>query len=208
MKVICFMPTMPGREAFLERAKDSFDAQVYPADWDVRLVTDAHPTDSLGKKINRACETNEWDYMVLTDDDDYHSPTRVHRQLEPMLPCYYVFTGTSKIYYHDVRNDRCRLYAGTKTRDQWLGGLAFSREVWEKVRFADKTYGVDADWQRDVRSLSDREHWSWLDLADPTLLIASSHSGNAGGRKDTAGSCWTEVKLDDLGDFPKVGEKV
>jgi hypothetical protein len=43
-----FMPTMPGREKFLQRAITSFQQQQYPADWHLTLFIDNDPTDTLG----------------------------------------------------------------------------------------------------------------------------------------------------------------
>lgn len=191
------MPTMPGRENLLQRAISSFQRQQYPPDWQVNLCIDNHPTNTLGRKINGCCASTTHDYIVLLDDDDWHNPTRVQRQVEPLVNCHDV-TGTSKIFYHDIRTDEAFLYSGNPLL--WLGGLAFKRSLWEKMPFEDITQGPDTRWQNALRATH-----RFFDIADPTLFIASIHNSNAC-KKHTRGEYWKSVPISKLGDFPRVGE--
>ena len=51
--VTALMATTSSRAAFLSRALECFNSRVYPADWSADLSIDEHPTDTLGKKLNR-----------------------------------------------------------------------------------------------------------------------------------------------------------
>jgi hypothetical protein len=176
------MPTTSSRNAFRLRAVECFQQQQYPADWHVNLIIDEHETDSLGTKLNRMIASSDADYFITWDDDDWHSPTRVQRQVEPLLQGYEV-SGTSQIYYQDGKEGF--LYSGKP--EVWLGGLAFRREVWECTPFEDVSAGVDNHWLRKNISAATR-----YDVADPALFIATIHANNTC-RKHTAG--WRKVDI-------------
>ena len=184
--VAALMPTLPGRDELRQRAIESYQRQIYPLFWRVRLYQDTDPEPTLGAKLNRmiaaACDE---DYIVLIDDDDWHSPTRVFRQVAPLLQGYEL-TGTSKIYYQDGKE--AWLYSGDGS---WLGGMAFTRAAWNRLPFEDVSIGCDTRWQRTLQPKS-------LDLADPALFVATVHSGNTSPKRVFSGPCWKKV------DFTKV----
>src|SRR5882724_1020004 len=124
--VALLMPTLPDRAELRARAVASLDTQVYPADWQVTVHQDIDPHPTLGAKINRMIANTTAEFVVLTDDDDFHSPTRVQRQVEPLLRGYEL-TGTSKIYYRDIKTGKAYLYSGDPA--EWLGGMAFKRSL-------------------------------------------------------------------------------
>lgn len=182
ISVACLMPTMLGREQLFARAVKTFVLQEYPKDWNVSIVVDPDE-GTLGAKLNRMIEANPADFYVLLDDDDEHSPTRVQRQVEPLLRGYEL-TGTSKIFYKDIKTGKSYLYSGNPA--EWLGGMAFKRGLWERLKFEDRTKGVDTIWQRALKPLC-------LDIADPALFIAGIHDTNSGGKKDVTGQHWSQV---------------
>jgi hypothetical protein len=168
--VTCIMPTTSRRATFRPRAVECFQRQQYPSDWRVNLIIDEHESDSLGKKLNRMIASSDADYFITWDDDDWHSPHRVERQIVPLLNGFDL-SGTSEIAYVDDRTNTAWLYQGNPRH--WLGGIAFQRALWERLWFEDKSWGVDNRWQTRLRSTS-----KFFDLADPTLFIASIHDGN------------------------------
>lgn len=181
ISVAVLMPTLPGRDDLRSRALASYDKQHLPSEWNVDLFIDDDRTLTLGAKLNAmiAALPVEYEYICLLDDDDWHSRDRIARQIEPLL-CGYELTGTSKIYYQDGKE--AWLYTGDGT---WLGGMAFKRSLWERLKFEDVSIGCDNRWQTALKP-------SQLDLADPALFIASIHPGNTS-PKVTAGPQWKQV---------------
>jgi hypothetical protein len=145
------MATTSKRAAFRPRALECFREQVYPDNWEVDLLVDEHETNTLGRKLNDMAAHTASEFLITWDDDDCHSPTRIARQITPLLTDYH-YSGTSKIFYHDIVKDEGWLYAGTPRI--WLGGLAWRRSLWEKQKFRDITVGVDTRWQQ----LAQAEH--------------------------------------------------
>jgi hypothetical protein len=187
------MPTLPGREEMRGRAIACLAQQEYPADWEVNLCINDDPQPTLGAKINLMVSQCDEDYIVLVDDDDYHSAGRVHRQVQPLIDEGCHFSGTSQIFYVDERNRAAFLYKGNGS---WLGGLAFRRSAWEQVKFEDISQGPDNHWQREIRKL----YWNtpcYVDLADPALFIATIHATNTC-PKHTYGSNWTKVNYQEV----------
>jgi Glycosyl transferase family 2 len=92
------------------------------------------------------------EYIILFDDDDWHSPTRIARQVEPLLHGYEL-TGTSQVYYEDGKQGY--LYKGD---GRWLYGMAFKRSLWERLKFEDVSIGCDTRWQRALKT-------PWYDIA-------------------------------------------
>lgn len=182
--VAILMPTLPGRDALRERAVASLYKQVHPADWTVTVYQDIDPKPTLGAKLNAMIEKCTEDYIVLCDDDDWHSPARVRRQVEPLLNGYEL-TGTSTIYYIDERDKQAYLYKHKPATPNllWLGGMAFTRTLWQRQPFEDWTKGVDTRWQRSLKPKS-------FDLADPTLFICNIHATNASPK---SGAGWPKV---------------
>jgi hypothetical protein len=186
--VACLMPTIPQHAGFLEKATKSFYAQIYPKTWDVLLHVDGDPQPSLGTKINcmvKTClDVTAVDFFVLMDSDDHHHPTRVQRQVEPMIDNQkLLMTGTSVLVYRNT-NGEVWQYAGRNS--SWIGGLAFSVRAWKRYQFENISPGVDTSWQKkfapDTR----------LDLRDESLMLCSIHSANTC-RKTTAGREWMQL---------------
>jgi hypothetical protein len=174
MTVSALMATTNKRAAFRPRALECFKQQIFPADWEVDLIVDEHETNTLGRKLNDMVARTTAEFLITLDDDDWHSHTRIARQIAPLVTGEYSYSGTSKIFYHNIITDEGWLYSGTPRI--WLGGLAFARSVWEKQKFRDITVGVDTRWQQ----LAQAEHKAkFFDVADPALFIASMHPGNS-----------------------------
>lgn len=211
--VSALMPTY-NRRQFVPRAIRCFLEQQYPADWDVTLyviddgtnrVGDLIPVDrrilhipcepdkpklTLGTKLNMGCFLGQSDYYITWDDDDAHSFTRLFRQVEPLTRGFEL-TGTSKIFYHNIATDEGWLYSGQPLF--WLGGMAWRRSLWEKLKFRDITVGVDTRWQQELKP-------NYFDVADPTLFVASIHDGNSC-PKNTTSISWRPAKLPE---FPRI----
>jgi glycosyltransferase involved in cell wall biosynthesis len=192
IRVACLMLTAD-RRRFIPRAIRCFLEQQYPADWTVNLyviddgsdrIADLIPEhdrihyetmagkSSIGAKLNFACNQHPADFYITFDDDDFHSPTRIVRQIEPLIVDFEL-SGTSKIFYHDLETDEGWVYSGWP--HLFLGGMAFRRELWERQRFENKSVGVDTHWQQACTKAGAK----WFDLADPALLVATKHADNS-----------------------------
>jgi len=188
--VCCICPTFNRRE-FIPRAIRCFLAQDYPnrqliiLDDGTDLIQDLVPADPsivyltnptkecYGVKLNRLCESASSEYVMHWDDDDWHSPSRISRQMCPLIedPNLKV-SGTSQIYYY--RHDRSRqawLYKGNKAK--WLGGIGYPLSAWRERKFdTNSAAGADTRWL--VKIPVEQRY----DVADPALFIATVHARN------------------------------
>lgn len=184
--VAALMPTIASHAQFRPIAEKCFAQQKFPADWKVYLQVDEDETDSLGKKLNRlcsACVVQNFDYIVLWDDDDWYAPNRIYRQIVPLLlDDDFLVSGTSQVYYRD--NFETWLYKGSPA--VWLYGLAFRTSFWQEHLFEDISQGVDTKWLKNI-PVGKR-----FDVNDPALSVATIHSANTC-RKNTAGPHWSRV---------------
>ena len=201
--VSCLMPTYNRRE-FFPRAVRCFLSQDYPnTEWIVLddgtdLIKDLLPPDprikyyhelpkrNHGQKMNRCMELAQGEYAIVWDDDDWYSPNRVSRQIEPMLRDSKIqVTGTSQLYYALHGTQRAFHYVN-RTALAWIGAIAFRKSTWEAHRFNEKPHGADYDFLTQV------PRDQWCDLADTTLLVAAAHPTNAA-RKSMPSSSFVEV---------------
>src|ERR1700685_1773185 len=152
IRVACLIPTIPAHSQFLQRALDSIRAQVIPKGWNLSFHVDADPQPSLGRKLNRMiaeCLEIGTEYVVLTDSDDLHHPTRVARQVQPLLNNFSLTMTGSSVLIYQKENGECLRYTGISN---WIGGLAFPVTSWKQHKFMDFTDGVDTTWQRNFKS--------------------------------------------------------
>jgi hypothetical protein len=187
--VWALMPTLPGRDELRDLALNAFYKQVYPKSWDVTIMIDGDPNLTLGAKINRMMERIATeltcDFVVLVDDDDLHHPTRIQRQIQPLIDNPNVLmTGTSQIVFRDTRNNEVWRYTGTS--DMWIGGLAFTAGAWKAHRFEDLGAGCDTRWQKQFAPQAR------LDLQDDSLMLCAIHANNTS-KKYTVGQQWQRL---------------
>lgn len=191
--VSALMPTYNRRE-FIPRAISCFLAQEYPADWSVELVVlddgsdpvkDLLPDDprikyfrettpqNHGIKMNRCCELASGEYLIVWDDDDFYIPTRLARQIQPMVNNQQIqITGTRTLYYYKHGEQKAWQYTSPQGID-WLASIAFRKSEWERQRFDMIKAGADYNFTRKVPKEAR------CDLSLPTLVVASIHGQNA-----------------------------
>jgi hypothetical protein len=191
VSVTALMATTSKRAAFRPRVVECFKQQIFPADWEVDLIVDEHETDTLGAKLNRMTASTDAEYLITWDDDDFHSPTRIARQIQPLIDGYRI-SGTSKIFYHDIAKDEGWLYSNHWYI--WMGGMAWQRSCWDRLKFMDRTVGVDTRWQHALRGMYPPEKFAF-DVADPALFIASMHSGNSCPKNTANTLSWNRAVL-------------
>jgi hypothetical protein len=165
--VSCVMVTGAGRRRFVERSILYFERQDYPNRELVVLddgpddLSDAMPAGaryrripaplSIGAKRNLGCELARGEIIAQWDDDDWYSPERLSRQLEPLLDDRAEVTGLTAEVFFDLRRWEfwtCtaelhrRLFVG----DVSGGTLVYWRGVWERLsQYPDTSLAEDAD---------------------------------------------------------------
>jgi glycosyltransferase involved in cell wall biosynthesis len=207
--VTCIMPTCD-RRTFVPDAIAGFLAQDYGnlelivVDDGSDPIRDLLPADprivyvrpprrlSVGAKRNLACSQARGEIIVHWDDDDWYPPSRVTRQVRALIERSVDVCGTSVLYYYDRARERAFLYRYSGGGLPWVAGttLAYRRHVWTHRPFPDVQVGEDAQF---VWASADRVG----DLRDPTLCIASLHTGNVS-PKDTGGAYWSPAPIDEV----------
>jgi glycosyltransferase involved in cell wall biosynthesis len=192
--VSCLCPTANRRE-FLYRCLQCFKEQDYPhleliilEDGD-DSVRDIIPNDSRiryyyelpkknhGEKMNRCMELAEGEFCIVFDDDDWYSPNRVSRQIQPFIDNPNVLvTGTSRLYYYLHGTQQAYRYQNWTTQP-WIGAFAIRRSVWEAQSFDNIPAGMDC------KMLNRIPQENWKDLNALDLLVATIHPNNASAKK-------------------------
>ena len=187
--VSCITPTYNRRE-FFPQAVRCFLSQDYPnLEWvicdDGESIKDLLPSDprikyfhdplrkNHGQKMNRACELAQGEFCIVVDDDDWYSPTRITRQIAPMIADPQIqVTGTSQLLYVLYGSQRVFHYKNM-TNLAWIGAIAFRKSAWQVNRFNARPHGADFDFLQKIPKNQ------WLDLADTTLMLSTIHQSNA-----------------------------
>ena len=165
--VSCIMPTRE-RPDFARQAVHYFQRQDYP-NMELVIVEDGPPTlaaclpddprirlipsntpHSIGALRNIACQHARGEIVVQWDDDDWHGPNRVSRQVADIRAGEADITALRDAMIFDL--DRwqfwrlsARLHRQMFVRDVHGGTLAFRRWVWERLaRYPDRSLAEDA----------------------------------------------------------------
>lgn len=175
-KVVCLCPTMPSRQRWLPRIVQMFVEQDYPGVLELLIGVDGpvwieSPGDgadhrhvrilsnstslTLGRKRNWMIESSTSDLFIHWDDDDYHGPSRVRKQVEALdggdlcllYPWLLYFKGT-KTTQATARTIGVDIPPGGLLRqaaqDIVVGGSAlFTRRFWTMWPFPDVPVGSD-----------------------------------------------------------------
>jgi glycosyltransferase involved in cell wall biosynthesis len=204
--VSCIMPTFD-RRSFVPAAVQSFLAQDH-TDRELVVVDDGNdpiqdllPDDAriryfrlterltVGAKRNFACEQARGAVIAHWDDDDWYPASRISKQVAALRERRADVCGSSILHFHDRERGEAFLYRYSG-RDPWVAGttLLYRREFWQRNRFPDVQVGEDTQFVRRGRA-------SIADLKDPSLCIASIHSGNSSPRR-ARGAYWTREPVE------------
>jgi glycosyltransferase involved in cell wall biosynthesis/GT2 family glycosyltransferase len=175
LSVSCVMPTR-GRPEFALQAVRYFQRQ-HHADAELVIVEDGSPeladrlprdprirlvssdgARSIGALRNLACQEASGDVIVQWDDDDWHGPERLSRQLAPIADGSADITALRDALIFDLSawefwRWSAQLHRQMFVRDVHGGTLAFRREVWQRLaRYPDRSLAEDAAFlQQSVR---------------------------------------------------------
>ncbi|HKR65688.1 MAG TPA: glycosyltransferase [Thermoanaerobaculia bacterium] len=201
--VTCIMPTFD-RRAFVPDAIRGFLAQDYPrrelivVDDGLDPVANLIPNDprvsyirvyskmTIGAKRNLACEKASGSLIAHWDDDDWYPASRLRVQVDALRERGADICGTSALFFHERDSGRAWVYRYRGTLTPWVAGatLMYRRAFWSAHRFADLSVGEDAQFLWSDRNAT------VVDLANPSLCVASIHPGNSS-RRDVTGECWS-----------------
>ncbi|MBV6441935.1 MAG: glycosyltransferase [Haliscomenobacteraceae bacterium CHB4] len=160
--VSCILPTY-NRRPFLENAIRYFQRQDYAPRELIILDDGTDPIEdlvpaaknirycrleqkiTLGAKLNLACSYAKGDIIANWDDDDWYAPRRLTYQMQAMQQKGISVCGINKLLYLDLESKQTYQYIYPAHHKTWLSGstLCFTKEIWEKIRFADINVGMD-----------------------------------------------------------------
>jgi glycosyltransferase involved in cell wall biosynthesis len=208
--VSCIMPTR-NRRRFVGQAISYFQRQDYEprelivVDDGDDAVDDLVPTGeriryirlderwTLGRKRNLACELSRGDVVCHWDDDDWHAPDRVRRQVAELLDSGRDVSGLREILHYRPEAGDAWLYRSLPGDRPWIAGgtLVYRRSAWKANPFPDLHVGEDTGfvWQMDPK----RIHASAVN----GLYVALLHGGNTAA-KNLADGRWSRRPLDEV----------
>jgi O-antigen biosynthesis protein len=124
-------------------------ASALPGDPRIRLVT-SEMSRSIGALRNIACQEARGDILIQWDDDDWHGPQRISRQISGIRDGSADITALRDATIFDLPEWRFwrwspRLHRQMFVRDVHGGTLAFRRHVWQRLaRYPDRSLAEDA----------------------------------------------------------------
>jgi GT2 family glycosyltransferase len=169
-----------------------------PDDPRIRLVSSGS-TRTIGAMRNDACALARGEIVVLWDDDDWHGPLRVSRQVAPILAGDADVTALQDVALLDLGNWQCwrwspELHSRMLALDVLSGTVAFRRAVWDRLaRYPDKSLAEDAAFI--YQAVGGGARLQAVDAADLYVYIRHGHNSwqlECGQTVDPAG--WRAVE--------------
>lgn len=175
------------RDAELVILDDGADsvADLIPGDPRIRYFRE-ESRRILGDKRNRLCDLARGEIIVHWDDDDWHSPDRLERQVAALEMSDADIVGLAAVTF--LADDGAQAWDYRwGGRQRWVYGasMAYRRDYWLRHRFPAIPTGEDTRFVLDARDA--RIHA----MADTDWLIARVHERNTS-RKRTRGGYWSE----------------
>ncbi len=140
---------------------------------------------SLGAKLNLACQYANGKIIVNWDDDDWYATRRIKYQVETLQNKGTDVCGINNLLYYDLCDGGAYQYIYPADQRTWLLGssLCYTKEVWNRNRFADINVGMDALFVWGVSSEQVTV------LSDTTIAVHMIHKNNVSPKK-TEGEWW------------------
>jgi glycosyltransferase involved in cell wall biosynthesis/GT2 family glycosyltransferase len=137
---------------------------------------------ALGDKRNRLCELARGEILIHWDDDDWHAPDRIARQIEAIDAHGADICGVDRIVFLSDDGEQAWDYVW-RGRERWVcgGSLAYRRDFWERRPFPALRSGEDTRWVFGAAAAS-------IHVMDsPDLFVARVHSGNTSPKRTRGG---------------------
>lgn len=206
-KVSCIMPTHM-RRGFLSNAITLFLAQTYPnkelvildsrdssdlipSHPDIRyMVSKEYP---LGRRRNILCEEARGDIILHWDDDDWHAPDRIDKQVGALLESGRSLCGLQTLLFFHPLDQRAWIYRYPGSFP-WLGGstLCYTRNLWKQSPFRDIQIGEDFHFVRSCSVLED-----FLVMDDFQFHVGRLHPANTSPKRVNDAS-WRPIRIEEL----------
>jgi len=156
-------------------------ASLLPDDPRITLVPSGMSRRSIGSKRNLACELARGEIIAQWDDDDWHGPERLSRQVGPIVSGDAEISALRDCLLFDVCHWQFwrwsdDLHRRMLVRDVLGGTLVFRRRIWENlVRYPDQSLAEDAAFLD--RAVRRRARLRTLSAAEMYVYIR--HDGNS-----------------------------
>lgn len=175
------------RDAELVILDDGADsvADLIPGDPRIRYLRE-EGRRILGDKRNRLCDFARGEIIVHWDDDDWHAPDRLDRQIAALDASGADIVGLAAVTF--LADDGARAWDYRwGGRQRWVYGasLAYRRDYWLRHRFPAIPTGEDTRFVLDAR---DARIYA---MAEGDWLIARVHARNTSPKR-TRGGYWAE----------------
>lgn len=166
-------------------------ADLIPNDPHILYVPIDQQFVSLGEKRNFINAMAKGEYIVNWDDDDWSAPTRVSRQVLPLIADSNLqVSGSSQLYYFTFnlqpQNTKAFIYKSPE-KPNWLGAIAYPKAVWNSFRY-DENPQTGEDTRFQYKTPPNSRH----DVQDPSLFVCGIHLKNDS-PKNTQGTGWGEI---------------
>jgi hypothetical protein len=198
-RLSAIMPTADRRRfvpdaiaAFLAQGRD--DAELVILDDGDDPVADLVPDDpgiryvretvrrALGEKRNRLCALARGDIILHWDDDDWHAPDRIARQIEAIDAHGADICGLDRVIFLSDDGEQAWDYV-YRGRQRWVcgGSLAYRRAFWERHPFPALRSGEDTRWV--FSAVGAQIHA----MDAPDLFVGRVHAGNTSPKRTQGG---------------------
>lgn len=199
MRISAIMPTADRRRfvpgaiaAFLAQGRDDAElvilddgadpvADLIPDDPRIRYVREARRR-ALGDKRNRLCELARGEILLHWDDDDWHAPDRIARQVAAIDAHCADICGLDRVIFlsDDGESAWDYVYRG---RERWVcgGSMAYRRAFWERHPFPALRSGEDTRWVFSAAAASVHA------MDAPDIFVARVHAGNTSPKRTRGG---------------------
>lgn len=156
-------------------------ADLVPADPRIRYFRETRRR-ALGDKRNRLCELARGEILLHWDDDDWHAPDRIARQVGAIDAHGADICGLARVIFlaDDGESAWDYVYRG---RERWVcgGSMAYRRAFWERHRFPALRSGEDTRWVFSAAAAS-------VHVMDSTdIFVARIHAGNTSPKRTRGG---------------------
>jgi hypothetical protein len=198
-RISAIMPTADRRRfvpdaiaAFLAQGRDDAElvilddgsdpvADLVPDDPRIRYVREVRRRP-LGDKRNRLCELARGEILLHWDDDDWHAPDRIARQVAAIDAHCADICGLDRVTFlsDDGASAWDYVYRG---RQRWVcgGSMAYRRDFWKRHPFPALRSGEDTRWVFSAATASVHA------MDAPDLFVARVHAGNTSPKRTQGG---------------------
>src|SRR5882757_1672978 len=134
---------------------------------------------NLGAKLNLACSYAKGDIIANWDDDDWYAERRLQYQVDALIGEQIDVCGINNLLYYDLRNKLAYRYVYPVNQRTWLLGssLCYTRELWNRNRFAEINVGMDGLFVWGTRPERVKA------LTDATIAVHMIHENNISPKK-------------------------